>query len=465
MNRGTPTLRAGEVVADRYRIEKLLGRGGMAEVYAAVNLRTDKRVALKWIRPALASTAEGLARFRREALAAGRITHSSVVTIFDVVEHQGAACLVMELLEGETLAKRMARSGPLPLVEVIALILPVMRGVAAAHAEGVVHRDLKPDNIFVCLDNHGQVQGCKVLDFGVSKVAVPAAVVAANITVSGHMVGTPTYMSPEQVRGASDVDQRADVYAIGLVLYEMLAGRPPFVHEQFSAVILDILYQDAPPITSVRPDVPRGIARALHRALARDRDRRFSDVPSFIRAVEEAARDELQLPVGTPPVGLITQITPTRPELPSGVRRRLRLQRLRALPMITALVALGAGAAVAWRFGVNRTRSDERAQVPVSTPASVPAPAPTPALLAAPAPAPAAPAPPPAVEPPPAAAADDNGPPRARPSHRGSRKERAELRPPSTVPAPPQPAAAQPPPPPSSSPFRSRAGKLSLDDF
>jgi serine/threonine-protein kinase len=441
------------VVADRYRIEKLLGKGGMAEVYAAVNLRTDKRVALKWIRPALASTAEGLARFRREALAAGRITHSSVVTVYDVVEHQGAACLVMELLEGETLAKRLARSGPLPLVEVIALILPVMRGVAAAHAEGVVHRDLKPDNIFVCLDDHGQVQGCKVLDFGVSKVAVPAAVVPANITVSGHMVGTPTYMSPEQVRGASDVDQRADVYAIGLVLYEMLAGRPPFVHEQFSAVILDILYQDAPPITNARPDVPRGIARALHRALARDRDRRFSDVPSFIRALEEAARDELRLPVGTPPVGLITQITPTRPELPSDVRRRLRLHRLRALPVVAALIALAAGTFAAWRFGVRR------AEGPVSTPVAAP--------LAAPAPVPApvpVPAPRPAIEPPPAGAAvaDDKASPRARPSHRGGgRKEHAELRLPPPASPPPRPVA----PPPSGSPLPSRAGKLSLDDF
>jgi serine/threonine-protein kinase len=437
------------VVAERYRIEKLLGRGGMAEVYAAVNLRTDKRVALKWIRPALASTAEGLARFRREALAAGRITHSSVVTIYDVVEHQGAACLVMELLEGETLAKRLARSGRLPLVEVIALVLPAMRGVAAAHAEGVVHRDLKPDNIFVCLDERGQVQGCKVLDFGVSKVAVPAAVVPANITVSGHMVGTPSYMSPEQVRGASDVDQRADVYALGLVLYEMLAGRPPFVHEQFSAVILDILYQDAPPITNVRPDVPRGIARALHRALSRDRDRRFSDVPSFISALEEAARDELHLPVGTPPVGLITQITPTRPELPSGARRQLHLRRLRALPLTAAaLLALAAGSFAAWRFGANRTRG------PVATPAPAFAPPPAPAVE----PAPAAPARPPLA---PAAALDEKSPSHVRSSHRAAKKEHAELQP-GPGPAPPKPAA---PPAPAGAPLPSRAGKLSLDDF
>ena len=163
MNEGTgaadatpsQTLAIGEVIADKYRIERLLGSGGMAEVYAAVNIRTERHVALKWILPALAASPEVLARFRREALAAGRINHPNVVTIFDVVEHQSSACLVMELLSGETLADRMKRTGQMAFVEAVALMLPAMRGVAAAHFHGVIHRDLKPDNIFLCMDADG----------------------------------------------------------------------------------------------------------------------------------------------------------------------------------------------------------------------------------------------------------------------------------------------------------------------
>src|SRR6476469_6155008 len=163
------TLATGEVVADKYRIERLLGAGGMAGVYAAINVRTDRRVALKWILPALATSNEVLARFRREALAAGRINHPNVVTIFDVVEHQGSACIVMEMLSGETLHERMSRVGQMSFVEALAIILPAMRGVGAAHAHGVIHRDLKPDNIFLCTDADGSIRDCKVLDFGVSK--------------------------------------------------------------------------------------------------------------------------------------------------------------------------------------------------------------------------------------------------------------------------------------------------------
>jgi len=225
----TQTLAIGEVVADKYRIEKLLGSGGMAEVYAAVNIRTDRRVALKWILPALAASPEVLARFRREALAAGRINHPNVVTIFDVVEHQGSACLVMELLAGETLADKMKRTGPMAFVEAVAIILPAMRGVAAAHAHGVIHRDLKPDNIFLCMDADGSIRDCKVLDFGVSKLTVADAATTGDITLSGNVVGTPEYMAPEQVRAGKHADHRIDIYSLGVVFYEMLAGRPPFV--------------------------------------------------------------------------------------------------------------------------------------------------------------------------------------------------------------------------------------------
>jgi tRNA A-37 threonylcarbamoyl transferase component Bud32 len=338
------TLATGEVVAGKYRIERLLGAGGMAEVYAAINIRTDRRVALKWILPALAASPEVLARFRREALAAGRINHPNVVTIFDVVEHQGSACLVMELLAGETLAERMKRTGPMEFVEAVAIMLPAMRGVAAAHAHGVIHRDLKPDNIFLCMDADGSMRDCKVLDFGVSKLTVADAATTGDITLSGNVVGTPEYMAPEQVRAGKHADHRIDVYSLGVVFYEMLAGRPPFVGEHFSGLMLDIMQRDPPPLHTFRTDVPRRLAGVIHRALARDLDRRFPDMPTYIMAVEAVGRDELKLAMGTPPEGLITQLAMPR-LTPDG---QLPIPKDRRGIQVAIAVGLGLAAAGTW---------------------------------------------------------------------------------------------------------------------
>jgi eukaryotic-like serine/threonine-protein kinase len=455
-----PTLRVGEVVAEKYTIERLLGSGGMAEVYAAVNGSTEKRVALKWIRPALASTAEGLARFRREALAVGRISHPNVVTIFDVVQYHGSACLVMELLEGETLARRMARTGPLPFVEAVALILPAMRGVAAAHAQGVVHRDLKPDNIFICLDPDGLVRDCKVLDFGVSKLSAPDSGALSRITISGNLVGTPAYMAPEQVRGSNLVDRRADVYSLGVVLYEMLAGRPPFLGTHFSDVMLQIVNDDPPPLARFRPDTPRGLAQVVHRSLDRSTEARFPDMPSFMRALEEVARDELHLPVGTPPEGLITQMALRSTPHGRGLTA-VRTRRNRSLLIVAAVMLAAAGAAVWWRDSVTPAAPRAGAETATRARDEVPAKAATAAgepRAPAPSTLPPAPPPAPAVEaaaatrpageaPPPGRAASTRTRPR-----RGDGPARAER----------GPAAAAPVPP---DPHPRRAGKLTVDDF
>ena len=381
------TLAIGEVVADKYRIERLLGAGGMAEVYAAVNIRTDRHVALKWILPALAASPEVLKRFRREALAAGRINHPNVVTIFDVVEHQGSACLVMELLAGETLADRMKQTGPMAFVEAVAIMLPAMRGVAAAHAHGVIHRDLKPDNIFLCQDPDGSIVDCKVLDFGVSKLTVADAATTGDITLSGNVVGTPEYMAPEQVRAGKHADHRIDVYSLGVVFYEMLAGRPPFVGEHFSGLMLDIMQRDPPPLHTLRTDVPRRLAGVIHRALARDLDRRFPDMPTFIMAVEAVGRDELKLAMGTPPEGLITQLAMPRltPDMQLPVPKDRR--------GIQVAVAIGLGLAAAGTWLWIDMRHDEPsavaapavvAPVVVEPPPAAMPPAPVPAAPSAP---------------------------------------------------------------------------------
>jgi serine/threonine protein kinase len=291
----------GDLIADKYQIERFIGQGGMAEVYAGLNIRTGKRVALKWISPALATTKEALSRFRREALAAGRINHPNVVTVFDVVEHLSSTWLVMELLEGDPLSEILNRVGYMEPEPAVQLLIPAIRGVAAAHAHGVIHRDLTPDNIFICRSADGKPREAKVLDFGVSKLA-DEATDQVGITGLGHAVGTPAYMAPEQIRGNIPADARTDVYALGVVLYQMLAGRRPFDGQIYSALMIEIATTDPPRLSSIQPHVPPALEAIVHRALARDMDQRFPDVKSFLEALE----DLFQLDVGYAPSRIAT---------------------------------------------------------------------------------------------------------------------------------------------------------------
>ena len=465
------TLAIGEVVADKYRIERLLGSGGMAEVYAAVNVRTERRVALKWILPALATSSEVLARFRREALAAGRINHPNVVTIFDVVEHQGSACLVMELLSGETLHDRMSRTGQMSFVEAVAIILPAMRGVGAAHAHGVIHRDLKPDNIFLVLDADGSIRDCKVLDFGVSKLTVADAATTGDITLSGNVVGTPEYMAPEQVRSGKSADHRIDIYSLGVVFYEMLAGRPPFVGEHFSGLMLDIMQRDPPPLAGLRTDVPRRLAAVIHRSLERDLDKRYTDMQSFIVALESVGRDELKLAMETPPEGLVTKLALPRltPSIPARQVSSLRSGRVLGA---AAAVAVGVAGGGLWLWMQSRN-VPEVAGPAVSIPAAVAAQPAPPATPTKPAEAasvlvrhPGAPVEPAAaVESgePAAAAGESPAPSKRSASKREGRSSAGERDKPkgeaAAAPTLLQRATSQP----ASRP--NRAGKLSIDDF
>jgi serine/threonine-protein kinase len=325
----------GDLIADRYQIERFIGRGGMAEVFAGLNVRTGKRVALKWIRPALATTSEALARFRREAVAAGRIHHPNVVTVFDVVEHKSATWLVMELLEGDTLSEILNRVERMDPEDAFMLLIPAMRGVAAAHAHGVVHRDIKPDNIFICRAADGQRREAKVLDFGVSKLSDESGD-QVSITVTGNLVGTPTYMAPEQVRGNKTVDPRSDVYSLGVVLYQMLAGRPPFQGQVYSALMIEIATTDAPRLRTLRPDISEEIESIVHKAIARDLDHRYPDVTTFVHALEALVRSE----PGYAPHRIVP--TPSaRIELPAAAKDdtlTLTNQRLRRI-RITAIAA------------------------------------------------------------------------------------------------------------------------------
>jgi tRNA A-37 threonylcarbamoyl transferase component Bud32 len=284
--------RAGDVVAGKYRIESVIGEGGMGAVFAATHMLTGKRVALKWMLPELASDEAAVQRFVREAQAAGRIDHTNIVDIYDVGEHEGSTFLVMEYLHGDTLAKAV-ESGSLDARQVIQLLLPAMRGVAAAHKTGVIHRDLKPDNIFLCRESDGAYLEPKVLDFGISKVQSSGTEGQASnnmrLTRTGAVMGTPYYMSPEQIRGSSEVDQRTDVYAFGVILYEALTGRVPFDADAYSALILEIATGTPKRPRELRPELPEALDRVVMKAMAREPGDRYQSVDALARALEPFA--------------------------------------------------------------------------------------------------------------------------------------------------------------------------------
>jgi hypothetical protein len=281
---GDPALqpRVGEVIAGKYRLEERLGMGGMGVVYRAVHVVTGKPLAVKWI---LRPTADERvrSRFLREARAAARIDHPNVVNVFDVGEVGPCGYLVMELLRGETLKSRLLRE--ITPAEVIALLLPAMRGIVAVHAAGVVHRDLKPENIFLCVGPDGAAREAKVLDFGISAFTeVDAA--DARPTGEGLIVGTPAYMSPEQLEGAPRIDQRSDIYALGVILYEGLTGQRPFQATTFSALMAAIVAQEPVPPSQLQPSVPEAWSAIVLRAMAKRPEDRFQTVQSLIEALE-----------------------------------------------------------------------------------------------------------------------------------------------------------------------------------
>lgn len=282
--RGDGRLRVGDVIAEKYRIEAELGAGGMGAVYAATHLLTHKRVAIKWMLPRFGTNADAVTRFLREAQAAGRIDHPNVINVYDVGRQDGTPFLVMEILSGAPFSSAIA-CAPLPSATVVELMMPALRGIAAAHAVRVVHRDLKPDNVFLCADASGRVTSAKVLDFGISKLS-SAENEARAITQTGAIMGTPQYMAPEQIRGMKDIDERSDVYAIGVMLYQALTGRLPFDEETFTALAVAIAVGTLRPPRDIVAEIEPGLDDVVMRALQRARADRWPDVATLARALE-----------------------------------------------------------------------------------------------------------------------------------------------------------------------------------
>jgi len=275
----------GATLGGKYRVLRRIGEGGMGVVVEAENLVTGKRVAIKWMHPQVASRPEAAERFLREARASARVRHPNVVDVYDAVHDATTCFLVMELLEGEPLTYVLERGG-MPAHELIALLLDAMRGVAAAHKQGVIHRDIKPDNIFLAVEGDRGHKIPKVLDFGISKVTGSDAM---SLTRTGATMGTPMYMSYEQICGVKDIDVRTDVYAFGVILYEALTGQPPFHAESFPELIVKITNTQPTPPKQIRPDIPRSLERLVQRAMAREREDRVASLEALIRELEPFA--------------------------------------------------------------------------------------------------------------------------------------------------------------------------------
>jgi serine/threonine-protein kinase len=272
----------------KYDIKRQLGRGGMGAVYEGLHRDLKKRVAIKVLMPQLAANEEAKLRFLREGEAASRISHPHVVDVTDVGSEGTITYLVMEFLEGEDLAHRLAR-GPLSLQEAADIMLPVLAGVSAAHDEGVIHRDLKPENIFLCRTRSAAGVQPKVLDFGVSKLSGGTSALA--LTGTAATFGTPYYIPPEQLRGARQADKRSDQYSLGVVLYEAVCGRRPFEAENVYAMLRAIAEGEYPSPRSVFPQLNEAMEQIIVKAMQLDPAQRFVSLRHFGAALLPFASD------------------------------------------------------------------------------------------------------------------------------------------------------------------------------
>jgi serine/threonine-protein kinase len=321
----------GDVVARKYRIDRVLGQGGMGVVVAATDTQLDRRVAIKFLLPDALKNADLVARFAREARAAAKIHSEHVARIIDVGELEtGAPFMVMEYLEGSDLADRIRAQPGVTVAEAARYLLQACEALAEAHAAGIVHRDLKPANLFLA-QRPDHTVSVKVLDFGISK----APVASGGITSTQAVMGSPHYMSPEQLVSSKHVDPRSDVWSLGIVLYETLAGSPPFGGDTMPEIVAQILQSPTPGVRAVRPDVPAELEAVIARCTAKEPSARFANVAELARALAPFAADCAQsaeraariLGVSAPPAGQRASsdaVAPASRTVPAGTPAEVR---------------------------------------------------------------------------------------------------------------------------------------------
>jgi len=282
--------RLGTTLAGRYRLESILGEGGMGVVFAAHDERSGGHVAIKLIRPEHMQNRQVAKRFLREARAALALDHPNVVDVYATgMEEDGTTYMILELLHGESLAARLDRKVVLELETTLRLMLPVIDALAFAHSEGIVHRDIKPDNIFLARDESGETVP-KVLDFGIAKTRSLGSATTFQ-TQTGAVMGTPRYMAPEQARGDKRAGASIDQWAVGVILYECLSGRVPMTADQPAVMLARLLTERAPPLQSVASDVPTPIAEVVDRALKSEIAERHPSISKLADALRAAAEE------------------------------------------------------------------------------------------------------------------------------------------------------------------------------
>jgi eukaryotic-like serine/threonine-protein kinase len=283
----------GAILANKYRVERVLGQGGMGVVVEARHLTLDERVALKFLLPAFAKHQEAAARFLREARAAVKIKSAHVARVSDVgTLESGAPYMVMEYLAGADLSAVLEKQGTLPLEAAVDYLVQASEAIAEAHSHGIVHRDLKPANLFLAHHPDGSPL-IKVLDFGISKVQNEAG--NDGLTRTTAAMGSALYMSPEQIRQAKSVDHRTDIYALGVTLYELLAGRQPFVADTFPALCVEIATGTPADLRTLRRDLPEEFVRVVEKAFARKLDERYQTISEFVLALAPWAPSQAQV--------------------------------------------------------------------------------------------------------------------------------------------------------------------------
>jgi len=276
-------VRQGDVIAGKYRVERVLGVGGMAYVVAAKHLHLDEPVALKFLLSEFLNRPGVAERFTREAKAACRIKSEYVARVYDVGMHDGAPFLVMDLV-GRDLYNVLLESGPLPVDAAVEYAMQTCAALAAAHSIGIVHRDVKPENLF--LVEHQGLPTVKLLDFGISRIALTGLAFGEVSRMTGATtLGTPLYMSPEQIRSSASADGRSDLWSLGIVLYELLTAMPAFNAEGVSEVFAAILEQEPLPLRELRPEIPPGLVEVLERCLRKNPDERFQNAAELAAAL------------------------------------------------------------------------------------------------------------------------------------------------------------------------------------
>jgi hypothetical protein len=318
----------GQRISGRYEVEELAGKGGMSSVFRARDTVLERPVALKILHEHYTQDAEYVERFRREARAIAQLSHPNIVTVIDRGEYEGRQYIVFELVPGENLKEVVEREGALPVERALALTHQIARGLAFAHEHGIVHRDVKPQNVL--LDEEGAV---KVTDFGTARSLDPGR----GITQTGTLLGTSDYIAPEQASGAP-VDERSDQYSLGVLLYELLTGEVPFTGPSFMAVAMRHVQDPVPSVRERRGDVPSSVEAVVRRALAKRPEDRFPSTEAMAAALETCLAD-VSTEGGTRPLGLPVA-SPTR----SPSRPRRRGSRAWS-PLVLGLGVLAAGAA------------------------------------------------------------------------------------------------------------------------